>query len=206
MSHEEVLNDAPLTHTWQMLRSHDRTSRNVWECTARRFEWDYTSDETGVIVSGEVRRTAFIAQAMWPFSSRPPVIWRVPDLLNDNRSGSAGVENLVGTERKKHFRPPRSRSFGPGLHCYARQNAKHRILQDRARRRDLQNLVGEADKKSGRKATLTFPIHAAGPSREGWAFFRSRSHDGRSWGRRRVQPPIRPRAGISWLCPRDSYQ
>src|ERR1700730_4127846 len=50
-----VLSGAPLTHTWQVERSHDRTSHiAVWECTSGCFEWHYSSDETVVVVAGEV--------------------------------------------------------------------------------------------------------------------------------------------------------
>jgi uncharacterized cupin superfamily protein len=50
-----VLNGTPSTRTWNVTKSHDRRSNIVvWECTAGSFEWHYDSDETVVVVSGEV--------------------------------------------------------------------------------------------------------------------------------------------------------
>jgi uncharacterized cupin superfamily protein len=50
-----VLNGTPSTRTWYVTKSEDRRSNVVvWECTAGSFEWHYDSDETAVVVSGEV--------------------------------------------------------------------------------------------------------------------------------------------------------
>ena len=44
-----------MTRTWKVLRSHDLTSDIiVWECTAGRFECQYSQDEAVIIVGGEV--------------------------------------------------------------------------------------------------------------------------------------------------------
>ena len=60
------LNPAPISPDWilagtpearskMLAKSHDRTSSiMVWECTAGRFNWHYSEDETVVIISGEV--------------------------------------------------------------------------------------------------------------------------------------------------------
>jgi len=50
-----VLSGAPVTRTWDVLRSHDLTSDIViWECSAGCFECQYSQDEAVVIVEGEV--------------------------------------------------------------------------------------------------------------------------------------------------------
>jgi uncharacterized cupin superfamily protein len=49
-----VLSGAPVTRTWDVLRSHDLTSDIViWECSAGRFECQYTQDEAVIVVEGE---------------------------------------------------------------------------------------------------------------------------------------------------------
>jgi len=60
------LEPAPITSGWilagtpqarnkTLATSHDRTSWIVvWECTAGRFNWHFSDDETAVVISGEV--------------------------------------------------------------------------------------------------------------------------------------------------------
>jgi uncharacterized cupin superfamily protein len=48
-----VLSGAPETRSKELARSHDRTSYvMVWDCTAGRFNWHYSKDETLVVISG----------------------------------------------------------------------------------------------------------------------------------------------------------
>jgi uncharacterized cupin superfamily protein len=82
-----VLGGTPLTRSWHVVSSHDRTSNVVvWECTAGRFEWHYTSDEAVVIVSGEVFITnekgeeqRFGPGDLAFFPSGSSAVWRVPE-------------------------------------------------------------------------------------------------------------------------------
>jgi len=49
-----VINGRPETRSRELARSHDRTSQaRVWDCTAGRFNWHYTQDETLVVLDGE---------------------------------------------------------------------------------------------------------------------------------------------------------
>src|SRR5215472_6262442 len=73
---------------WKMLaRSRDRTSSIVvWECTAGRFNWHYSVDETVVVVSGEVFITTEQGDEkrlgkgdMGFFPAGSSCIWRVND-------------------------------------------------------------------------------------------------------------------------------
>jgi len=50
-----ILSGTPQAHSRQLARSHDRASSVIaWSCTAGRFKWHYTVDETAHIVAGEV--------------------------------------------------------------------------------------------------------------------------------------------------------
>ena len=50
-----ILAGTPQARSKLLAKSHDRTSSiMVWECTAGRFNWHYSEDETVVIISGEV--------------------------------------------------------------------------------------------------------------------------------------------------------
>ena len=54
ISPDWVLNGTPETRSKELARSHDRTSYvMVWDCTAGRFNWHYSKDETLVVISGE---------------------------------------------------------------------------------------------------------------------------------------------------------
>lgn len=84
-----VLNGTPSTRTWNVTKSHDRRSNIVvWECTAGSFEWHYDSDETVVLVAGEVfitnekgeeRRLGPGDLAFFPAGSS--CRWRVPEYV-----------------------------------------------------------------------------------------------------------------------------
>jgi uncharacterized cupin superfamily protein len=55
ISPDWILAGAPEARSRILARTHDRTaSIAVWECTAGRFNWYYSEDETVVIISGEV--------------------------------------------------------------------------------------------------------------------------------------------------------
>jgi uncharacterized protein len=50
-----ILTGAPKSGAKRLATSHDGTSSNiVWECTAGRFKWIYSEDETAVVIAGEV--------------------------------------------------------------------------------------------------------------------------------------------------------
>src|SRR3989442_10009992 len=54
ISRDWVLDGKPETRSKELARSHDRTSYvTVWDCTAGRFNWHYSKDETLVVISGE---------------------------------------------------------------------------------------------------------------------------------------------------------
>jgi uncharacterized protein len=49
-----ILSGTPVARSRNLSRSRDLTSSMVvWDCTAGRFHWHYTQDETIVVVSGE---------------------------------------------------------------------------------------------------------------------------------------------------------
>jgi len=53
ISPDWILSGAPETRSKELARSHDRTSYvMVWDCTAGRFNWHYSKDETLVVISG----------------------------------------------------------------------------------------------------------------------------------------------------------
>jgi uncharacterized protein len=55
ISSDWILAGTPQARSKLLAKSHDRTSSiMVWECTAGRFNWHYSEDETVVIISGEV--------------------------------------------------------------------------------------------------------------------------------------------------------
>jgi uncharacterized cupin superfamily protein len=55
ISPDWILAGTPQARSKLLAKSHDRTSSiMVWECTAGRFNWHYSEDETVVIISGEV--------------------------------------------------------------------------------------------------------------------------------------------------------
>jgi len=84
-----VLGGAPVTRTWNVLRSRDLTSDIVvWECTAGRFECHYSQDEAVIVVAGE----AFITdekgeeRRLGPgdlgfFPAGTSAVWRVPESI-----------------------------------------------------------------------------------------------------------------------------
>jgi uncharacterized cupin superfamily protein len=82
-----ILSGAPEARNKTLAKSRDRTSSIVvWECTAGRFNWHYSEDETTVIISGEVfitvetgeeRRLGRGDMAFFPAGSF--CTWRVTD-------------------------------------------------------------------------------------------------------------------------------
>ena len=55
ISPDWILAGTPQARSKVLAKSHDRTSSiMVWECTAGRFNWHYSEDETVVVISGEV--------------------------------------------------------------------------------------------------------------------------------------------------------
>jgi uncharacterized cupin superfamily protein len=55
ISPDWILVGTPEARSKLLAKSNDRTSSIVvWECTAGRFDWHYSEDETVVIISGEV--------------------------------------------------------------------------------------------------------------------------------------------------------
>ncbi len=54
ISPDWILAGTPEARSKMLAKSHDRTSSiTVWECTAGRFNWHYSEDETVVVISGE---------------------------------------------------------------------------------------------------------------------------------------------------------
>jgi uncharacterized cupin superfamily protein len=61
ISSDWILAGTPEARSKMLVKSRDRTSSiAVWECTAGRFNWHYSEDETVVVISGEV-----FAKAIW---------------------------------------------------------------------------------------------------------------------------------------------
>jgi uncharacterized cupin superfamily protein len=84
-----ILSGKPEARNKVLTKSHDRTSYvMVWECTPGLFNWNYTQDETVVVISGEVfitdqsgneRRLAAGDLAFFPAGSR--ATWRVTERI-----------------------------------------------------------------------------------------------------------------------------
>jgi len=84
-----ILDGSPETHNKQIAKSSDQTSVTmVWDCTAGRFTWHYSTDETLVVTSGE----AFISdqnggeRRIAPgdivfFPAGTSATWRVPTYI-----------------------------------------------------------------------------------------------------------------------------
>ena len=89
ISPDWILAGNPKARGKMLAKSHDRTSSIwVWECTAGRFNWHYSEDETVVVISGEV----FITTEKGPekrlgqgdmgfFPAGSSCIWRVNDRI-----------------------------------------------------------------------------------------------------------------------------
>jgi len=82
-----ILSGTPRARSTVLAKSHDRTSSiMVWECTAGRFNWYYSEDETVVVIAGEVfitigngeeRRLGQGDMAFFP--ARSSCTWRIND-------------------------------------------------------------------------------------------------------------------------------
>ena len=86
ISTDWIFSGKPQACSKLLARSHDGTSYVVvWECSAGRFEWHYTEDETVTIILGEVfitekgeeRRLGQGDMAFFPAGST--CVWRVAD-------------------------------------------------------------------------------------------------------------------------------
>jgi uncharacterized cupin superfamily protein len=89
ISPDWVLHGTPETRSKELARSRDLTSYvMVWDCTAGRFNWHYSKDETLVVISGE----AFITnekgeeRRLGPgdivfFPAGSSSTWRVPSYI-----------------------------------------------------------------------------------------------------------------------------
>jgi uncharacterized protein len=87
ISPQWILAGAPEARSKTLAKSHDRTSAIVvWECTAGRFNWHYSVDETAVVIGGEAfitsdegkeRRLARGDTAFFPAGSS--CTWRITD-------------------------------------------------------------------------------------------------------------------------------
>jgi uncharacterized protein len=84
-----VLDGSPEARNRILAKSSDGTSYVVvWECTAGRFNWHYSEDETVVVISGEVFVTTENGEErrlgegdMGFFPAGSSAIWRVPDRI-----------------------------------------------------------------------------------------------------------------------------
>jgi uncharacterized protein len=87
ISADWIISGKPEARSKLLAKSHDGTSYVVvWECSAGRFDWHYTEDETVTIILGEVfistaegeqRRIAPGDMAFFPAGTSCE--WRVPD-------------------------------------------------------------------------------------------------------------------------------
>ena len=87
ISPDWILDGTPEARSKLLAITHDRISSIVvWECTAGRFNWHYSDDETVVIISGEVfittensevRRLGLGDMGFFPAGSS--CTWRVDD-------------------------------------------------------------------------------------------------------------------------------
>ena len=89
ISPDWILTGTPEARSKMLAKSNDRTSSIwVWECTAGRFNWHYTEDETVVVISGEVFITTDKGEEkrlgqgdMGFFPAGSSCIWRVSDRI-----------------------------------------------------------------------------------------------------------------------------
>jgi uncharacterized cupin superfamily protein len=89
ISADWILSGKPETQTKEFARSRDRTWHGVvWDCTAGRFTWQYSKDESLVVITGE----AFISyeggeeRRIGPgdivfFPAGTSATWRVPNYI-----------------------------------------------------------------------------------------------------------------------------
>jgi uncharacterized protein len=87
ISPDWILAGTPIARSKILATSHDRTtSIMVWECTAGRFNWNYSEDEIVMVIAGEVfvttengeeRRLGQGEMAFFPAGSS--CTWRVSD-------------------------------------------------------------------------------------------------------------------------------
>jgi uncharacterized protein len=89
ISPDWILAGTPQARSKILAKSHDRTSWvMVWECTAGRFNWQYSEDETVVVISGEVFITTEKGEErrlgqgdMGFFPAGSSCTWRVDDRI-----------------------------------------------------------------------------------------------------------------------------
>jgi uncharacterized protein len=87
ISPDWILEGRPEARSKLLAKTHDRISSIVvWECTAGRFNWHYSDDETVVIISGEVFITTGNSEVrrlgqgdMGFFPAGSSCTWRVDD-------------------------------------------------------------------------------------------------------------------------------
>ena len=89
ISPDWILDGTPEARNKTLVQSPDRTSYIVvWECTAGRFNWHYSEDETVVVISGEAfittergeeRRLGQGDMALFPAGSS--CTWRINDRI-----------------------------------------------------------------------------------------------------------------------------
>jgi uncharacterized cupin superfamily protein len=84
-----ILDGTPKAENKILAKSPDGTSSTVvWECTAGRFNWHYSEDETVVVISGEVFVTTETGEErrlgegdIGFFPAGSSAVWRVPDRI-----------------------------------------------------------------------------------------------------------------------------
>jgi uncharacterized protein len=89
ISPDWILAGTPEARSKLLAKSHDRTSSIiVWECTAGRFNWHYSEDETIIVLSGEVFITTEKGEErrlgqgdMGFFPAGTSCTWRVTDRI-----------------------------------------------------------------------------------------------------------------------------
>jgi uncharacterized cupin superfamily protein len=117
ISSDWILAGTPEARSKMLVKSRDRTSSiTVWECTADRFNWHYSEDETVVVISGEVFITAEQGEerrlgqgdvAFFPAGSS--CTWRITD------PHQKGCHPTKGPAAPAGYRRPSLAQAPPGL-------------------------------------------------------------------------------------------
>lgn len=124
-----IIEGSPVARCGWWSASTDGTTQNfVWDCTAGRFSWHFSADETVHIIEGEVEITADGFETVWLragdaalFRSGTSAIWHVPQYVRKHAvirgvlPAPLRAQLAFGRRLKRIFRgglDPRSRRGG----------------------------------------------------------------------------------------------
>ena len=128
-----IIEGTPQARSKRLAQSADGTAMIMaWSCTAGRFEWHYTVDETVHIISGEVhvtdekgeiRRLGPGDMAFFPAGSRS--IWHVPHRVRKLAVCRHSMPRPLGTMLRALEQAHRDRRLGARCRWRARRGRPH---------------------------------------------------------------------------------